>query len=150
MSQFKDQIHRFCMQVIGEKLAVYRQDLAELQFSANEETKSSMGDKYETSREMLQQEIDKISKQLSETIRMKQTLANVTPPKHDKIGMGSLVITDKGSFYITVSLGQLKMEEFQLVVISPAAPLARLMMGLSVGDHFEFNQKKYMVTEVIN
>ena len=79
--------------------------------SANEETKSSAGDKYETTREMIQQEIEKHSSSLAEAVKQKQFLQQITTGKrYEKIQPGSLVITDKNNFYIAISAGALVFE----------------------------------------
>lgn len=66
-----------------------------------------MGDKYETSREMVQQEINNLQIQLTEIIRVKNSLKSISVNPHQNAGLGSLVETDKGLFYIAVSLGMI-------------------------------------------
>ena len=59
----------------------YQEAISGAQNSANEETKSSAGDKYETGRAMAQLEIEKNMTQLAEAKRLKQTLEQIAPDK---------------------------------------------------------------------
>lgn len=150
MEKINLQACKHCLQIIKERLQIYQQDLADLQQSANEETKSSMGDKYETGRSMVQQEMDKVQHRVEELNKLKQILQGITSNKSNKVSMGSFVITDQGNFYIAVSLGQLKMDDTNFIAISPAAPLAQKMIGLTEKDFFVLNGRKYLIEKVVN
>ena len=64
------------------------------QRSANEEGKSSAGDKYETGRAMMQIERDKAANQLEEALKLKRILDQIQPEvQHERILIGSVVIT---------------------------------------------------------
>src|SRR4051812_47360042 len=89
------------------------------------DTKSSAGDKYETSRAMSQQEIDKVSVQLQEVKRQLALLPLLeTKAPTTAIENGSLVATDHALFYIGLPLGQLEIGSKLLFCISPTAPVA--------------------------
>jgi hypothetical protein len=75
--------------------------------ASNNDTKSSMGDKYETSREMLQQEINNLQIQLNEHLKSQKILKNINPNPHKVVSLGSWVETDKGKFFIAISLGEI-------------------------------------------
>ena len=65
------------LQIIQKKLSEKIDNLERLideTRASNNETKSSMGDKYETSREMVQQEINNLQIQLNENLRAKNSL----------------------------------------------------------------------------
>lgn len=107
--------------------------------TSNNETKSSMGDKYETTREMVQQEINNLQVQLNENIKAKNSLKLIPQSKSEKVGFGSLVETANGIFYISVSLGYLDYNNVKVFLISPESPLAAAMMGLRVNESFKLN-----------
>lgn len=65
--------------------------------NSNNDTKSSMGDKYETGREMLQQEINNLQNQLNAFLLQKQSILSIKTDKCSKVEKGSLVETEKGS-----------------------------------------------------
>ena len=65
------------LQIIRGKLSEktdYLEHLISETRAANNETKSSMGDKYETSREMVQQEINNLQVQLNENLKSLNSL----------------------------------------------------------------------------
>lgn len=150
MKKINLQARHHCLNIIEEKLENYQSDLAYLQQSANEETKSSMGDKYETGRSMVQQEINKLSGRLAELDKLRKMLQMVSGKNTDKVSVGSFVKCDRGNYYVAVSLGQLKMKNLEFIAISQATPLAQKMIGLGPGDHFELNKSKYRIIDVIN
>ena len=64
------------------------------QLSANEEGKSSAGDKYETGRAMMQIEREKAANQLEEALKLKRIIDQLQPDVHHEIAtLGSVVIT---------------------------------------------------------
>ncbi|WP_244939755.1 hypothetical protein [Kaistella daneshvariae] len=97
-SEFLDLLHA----KLSEKIENLERLIADTR-AANNETKSSMGDKYETSREMVQQEINNLQIQLKENLKARNSLQIINVNPHQNVGLGSLVETDKGLFYIAVS-----------------------------------------------
>src|SRR5699024_8167895 len=79
-------------QTLDQKIQ-YFQNLIEDLRASNTDTKSSMGDKYETSREMLQQEIMQLQRQLDSVLMQKSVLNKVKEPIQEKITFGSIVKT---------------------------------------------------------
>ena len=116
------------------------------QHSANEETKSSAGDKYETGRAMAQLEIEKNTWQKAESLKLMEILS-LTDPKliSSIVQRGSLVLTNEGSFYVCVSAGKFIIDQVPYFAISSASPLGQQLMGLAPQSSFIFNDKKYQI-----
>ena len=94
----KEQIVAACQELIDQKISAAETSLVEIQHQSNEETKSSAGDKYETTRAMLQLEKDKVASQLAEWSKIRRAFSTMTLDKpSDAIDTGSLVKTNKGS-----------------------------------------------------
>lgn len=123
---------------ISEKIGNLERLIAETRAS-NNDTKSSMGDKYETGREMLQQEINNLQLQLNENLIHQNFLKNVNTNPHQMIGNGTLVETDAGIFYISVSAGEITFENRKIYAVSSDSPISKAMMGKKVGDEFVVN-----------
>ncbi len=134
----KPELLEIINQKISEKIQKLEQLIAETRAS-NNDTKSSMGDKYETSREMLQQEINNLQIQLNEHLKSQKILKNINPNPHKIVTLGSLVETEKGKFFIAVSLGELSFNQEKIFVISAESPLAKAMNGKKVGETFIVN-----------
>lgn len=116
--------------------------------ASNNDTKSSMGDKYETSREMVQQEINNLQIQLNENVRAKNSLPLINVKPHQTIGLGSLVQTEKGLFFIAVSLGEIIFNKEKVFVISTESPLAKIMTGKKQGEGISLNDSKQMINHL--
>jgi len=145
----KQELHRQCCAYVSSRIDETSLAIADAQQTIARETKSSAGDKYETTREMMQQEINRDSGRLYELKKLEAVL-NVTDPTstHTTVQPGSVVKTDGGNFYLGISAGLLTLGAEQYQAISPATPIGQRMMGLKKGDSFEFNKKQYTVLEV--
>jgi len=124
--------------------------IEEAQKASNDDTKSSAGDKYETGRAMMQQETDRNLQQLNETNKLKVALNLVNPDAiSDKVETGSLVITDKGNFYIAISAGSLTVDNEAYFAVSPASPIGLMLKGKKIGQEIVLNGKPYHIKMVI-
>jgi transcription elongation GreA/GreB family factor len=119
------------------------------QSSANEETKSSAGDKYETARAMAQIERDRHA-QLYDQIRQERAVLDRIDPEFNfqRVGLGTLVNTSAGYFFISVSVGLVDIEGVKVIAVSPQSPLGASLMGKQAGDSFPFQQKKCIIEEI--
>lgn len=145
--QMKSELLEIIHQKISEKIQKLEQLIAETRAS-NNDTKSSMGDKYETSREMLQQEINNLQIQLNEHLKSQQILKNINPNPHKIVTLGSLVETEKGMFFIAISLGELSFNQEKIFVISAESPLAKAMNGKKTGESFVVNNLSQIIKKI--
>ena len=134
----KPEILNIIKQKLSEKIESLEKMIAETRAS-NNETKSSMGDKYETSREMVQQEINNLQIQLNENLKAQNSLKFINVNAHQIIGLGTLVQTEKGFFYIAVSLGEIIFDGEKIFLISAESPLAKAFLGKKINDAFNLN-----------
>ena len=119
------------------------------QASANEEGKSSAGDKYETGRAMAQLEIEKASSQLAEANKLKQALEKISVDAWGPIvNPGSLVITNQGSYFISIAAGRLTVDDEIWFAISAGSPLGASLVGKKEGDVVKLMGKEIVVEKV--
>lgn len=116
--------------------------------ASNNDTKSSMGDKYETGREMLQQEINNLQRQLNETLNQQALLQKISPESCSKVQSGALVETEKGLFYIVASVGEVICDNRKVMTVSGESPLAKAMTGLSNGQNFSLNSITQTIKQI--
>ena len=145
--QMKSELLEIIHQKISEKIQKLEQLIAETRAS-NNDTKSSMGDKYETSREMLQQEINHLQIQLNEHLKSQQILKNINPNPHKVVSLGSWVETNIGKFFIAISLGELSFNQEKIFVISAESPLAKAMNGKKTGESFVVNNLSQIIKNI--
>lgn len=145
----KEHLYQLCLSFIEQRIQTAETALTQAREASNDDTKSSAGDKYETSREMMQQDIDRNKRLLidaEENRKVLEAIGQAIPT--DSIRGGSLVHTNQGIFYISISAGQLQSEGKTVFAISAVSPIGKLMLGKKSKDSFDFNGKKYTIQEV--
>jgi transcription elongation GreA/GreB family factor len=146
---FKIELHAYCYQLAKQKVAELSCVLKEVQDAANNETKSSAGDKHETGRAMAQLETEKLTNQLREALKVENVFNQLNPKLVSKqVVLGSLVLTNKGSFYISTSLGKITIREKSIYVVSPASPIGKLLLTKKEKDSFSFNGVDYHIIQI--
>lgn len=136
-------------ELIYQKIALFQKMMDDAQDSANNETKSSAGDKFETGRAMMHIERDKNAKQLSEARKLELFLSQTKADKiFDKIAFGSVVQTDCGNYFISIAAGRILVDEKKYFAISPQSPLAKELMQKEKGDTITFNDKTVKILDV--
>ena len=136
--------------IIQGKIKTIKDSLNEAQDAANNETKSSAGDKHETGRAMAQLETEKLTTQLSEALKLEQVLDQINPDSaFDQAALGSLIITDNGNFYLAVSLGKIELNKESYYAISGASPIGKLLLTKKEKESFSFNGKSYFIEVIV-
>ena len=138
-----------CTEIIQTKVMLLQKMMSDAQASANKATKSSAGDKFETSRAMMQAQRDQYAKQFSNAILLRTQLSQIDPEQiFDKVQLGSVVKTPLANYFISISAGRLTVGGEKFYAISPQAPLAKLLLTKSTGDKVIFNNKAIEILEV--
>ena len=146
----KKRLYAHCQSLVRRKIEEIEAAMREAQGAANEETKSSAGDKYETGRAMMHLEKEKLASQRAEVFKLKKVLDQIDPNRQlAKIALGSLVQTSRGQFFLAVGLGNVTIDEDSCFVISPAAPIGQAMLGLSAGERFTFRGEDVKISEAL-
>lgn len=141
-------IEKCTLEIIAKKDAI-NQEMENLKISLGAETKSSAGDKYETSREMMNQEKGKLQSQLSGLHQQLETLTKInTNLKHQKVGLGSIVKTSAANYFISISYGKVSYQAEEYFMISAITPLAQQMINKTGGDEVIWNGKSILIQEI--
>lgn len=149
MSSIKTQLHALCGAFVGQRIEAAQAAMLTAQESANSETKSSAGDKYETGRAMAQEERNRNAVQLQQALQLQGELARINPDLLcDAVRPGALVTTSMGQFFIGISAGKLSVEGQDYFAVSAAAPVAAALSGKRTGEEVLFNGKKVTITHV--
>lgn len=105
--------------------------------------------KYDSFREEMQEEIYHLDKQMASLKAMKQKMLRVINSPTHIVQLGSLVITNKARFYISVSLGEFFFEGDRFYAISEESPMAQMMKGKEVGDEFVLNKIHQKIENIL-
>ena len=147
MQELKKQILKKCLDLIEQRISTNTKILEDLSASMEGETKSSAGDKFETSRAMMQADQERYKAIVITAKGLRQQLSVLSLESADLVRKGSLVITPQGKYFIAVGLGKIELSE-TIYVISNASPIGRLLMGKSQGDAIVFNGRSLEILEV--
>ena len=149
-NQVKKQLYDLCQQIVEERIELIENNLNQINASKKNETKSSVGDKYETGRAMLQIEEDNYKKQMHQVLLLKNQLEQISISRQsDKAGTGSLVITNTADYFISVGLGEITLEGKPYYCISPASPIGQKIMNQQPGFKFQFNGNDTEIKKIL-
>ena len=149
IDKIKHALYEKCMSKIDKQLAALEKQMASIIESRDGETKSSVGDKYETGRAMMQLELQKAQGQNNLANNTKNELKQIDIKlKPKKISKGSLVITDKGIYFIAIGMGKVKVDEQVYFCVSSASPIGAQLLKKQVGDSVVFNGNKINILEI--
>ncbi|ULQ53452.1 hypothetical protein [Flavihumibacter fluvii] len=145
----KPAIYALYKKAIGEKIRLLQSSLDELKEIGKNETKSTAGDKHETALAMVQLEQEKKRIQLREVQQQLADFEKIDPGKTAfNVGRGSLVVTSKGLFYLSLALGKIVIDGKPIIAISPQSPLGQQLMGRTSGDTIIVHSVGYTIESV--
>lgn len=150
MDQIKQELYQLCLNFIEQRILTAETALLQAREASNDDTKSSAGDKFETTREMMAQDITRNKGLLMDGQQNRQLLLSLKDaPVSEGVRNGSLVYTNQGNFYISISAGQLSLNGENYFAISAASPVGQMMLNKKAKDTFTFNQKEYLIEKVL-
>lgn len=150
MSDLKAKLHALCLLYVQTRMQAAQQAIAQAQQAQNDDTKSSAGDKYETGREMAQQDTNRNLAQLNEANKLMVVLNHISVNgTSTKAEPGSVIVTDNGNFYLAISAGSIYVGDKKYFAVSPASPIGIQLRDKKSGDHFILNEKKYQIESII-
>lgn len=134
---------------IEEKIQTAKAEMESAREAQQNETKSSAGDKYETSREMMTQEIEKHAHSLADAEKQKNILLRATVLKASpEVELGSLVETNQGNYFLAVGMGIVNSKEYVVQTISIQSPIGKILLNKKAGDTFAFNGKEFSILQL--
>jgi len=148
LSEKKLRLVKHLKEMLEGRAKLARQGIEAATESRNADTKSSAGDKYETGREMIQQEIDKLSSQLRQLRTQLQVLERIPTQIPVEVTFGSLTLTDKGYYFLAMGLGKVDFEGNSYFCISVGAPMGKALLGKHQNETATFQQLTLKVMEI--
>jgi hypothetical protein len=134
---------------IKNRIDTAKRAMQAAQAAANEESKSSVGDKYETGRAMAQIDRDMYARQLAEAqndLALAENAKNAT--NTEQVGKGSLVETTIGYFLIAVSIGKVMYNNTAIMVVSPESPIGELLLRKKKNEKVVFRGKTIEILDI--
>ena len=146
---FRQKVIDACSSHLDARILDLRTQLNELLSGAENDSKSSAGDKHETARAMMQREHEGLSRQLEGFLKEKNELAQLQHSHNSTISAGSLIRTNHGIIFLAISIGKVTVDSTDIMTLSVRSPLGNKLLGLSNGMSTDMNDVRYTVEEVI-
>ena len=137
-----------CREYVDSRIATAQQAKTDAQAAANEESKSSVGDKYETTRSMMHLEGEQAAYQLAEALKLRTLLDRLPDTQSKKIVSGSLVITNVNKIFVSIGIGKVNVNGEEILVVASTSPLGKILMGRCKNDRVTFNDQSMTILEV--
>lgn len=145
----KKDVIEVCVDEVKKRMEEVELAIEEANSSLVEDTKSSAGDKYETGREMIQQDLNRFQQQLALAHNDLLILERIEHLKiNNNVGLGALIQTEKDWYFIAVSIGKIVGIE-NLFVISPQSPIGKSFWGKQLGDSISFNKQQLTIKQLL-
>lgn len=147
---FKQNIHIYYLQLVQDRIDVFRDMIAALTEDSKNDAKGSAGDKHETALSMMHIEQEKLNHKLKEVLTQKAVLDKIDASTiAETIIVGSLVKANGIYLYLSLALPKININQINVIALSPQSPLGNKLMGNKVGFTFEINGTKYVVEEIL-
>lgn len=150
MNELKVKIYEIAISKVKEKMQMFLKERNAINEGILEDNKSSAGDKFETGRETMTQDLNTVEKQLKqakfefdELCRL-QSIKGKTPT----IQEGSLVKIGNDLFLISISLGQLNVGDEKIFLLSENSPLGQSLIGKKENEEIQFRGKPIKIGEI--
>lgn len=150
LHQLKQAAFDYCQAAISKRIGTIEMVLKSLEESRNNESKSSVGDKYETGRAMLHLEEEKNKTQLAEALLAKSVLGSIHLEKTSNIvEIGSLVSTSSGKYFVAIGMGKMLIDKELIYGISLDSPIGQVLRDKKVGDQCSFNGRLIKIEAIV-
>jgi hypothetical protein len=145
----KQKIHKHYLQLVQDKIDVFRDMIANLADDAQNDAKGSAGDKHETALSMMHIEQEKLTHKLKENLGMKAVLEKIDPTIiSGKIALGSLVKANGIHLFVSGALPKIKVDDVTVIALSPQSPLGSKLLCADEGFSFEIQSTVYNIESV--
>jgi transcription elongation GreA/GreB family factor len=147
---FKQKIHQYYLQLVQDRIDVFRDMIVALTEDSKNDAKGSAGDKHETALSMMHIEQEKLNTKLREVLAQKVVLDKIDAANVSKnIIVGSLIRANGIYLYLSVALPKITVDEISIIALSPQSPLGNKLLGNAVGFTFEISSTKYLIEEIL-
>lgn len=147
---FKQKVHGRFLQSARDRVDAFSDMIRELAVGAQNDAKSSAGDKHETALSMMHLEQEKLNAKLAECLEQLRILERIDPAQiHDRVHLGSLIRVNAMTVFIACALPKINIDGVDVVGVSAEAPLALALRGAGVWEEIVVNGATFTVKEIL-
>lgn len=150
MALQKNKLIDSIQELILSKISALQYAIEDNRKALSDNTKSSVGDKHETSRAMAQLEQEKLGKQLQEQQSILASLKQIeTETTNETIQFGSLFELPNGWFFLSVGIGRIEFEGQSIFCLTAGSPLGQQVLNKKSGDSVVLAGKSVKILNVV-
>lgn len=150
MQNFKQNILSQYQTLLQDKIDIYQDLINSLTEDAQNDAKSSAGDKHETTLSKLHIEQEKIANKLKEALEQQAILSKLDIDQvSNKVILGSLVKTNHLTVLVCTALPKITVDNQPVFAISPQSPLGMQLMLKTINSEFPVNNVTYKILEIL-
>ncbi len=137
------------MEYVDARIGRFNSTMHELEEALKPESRSCMGDKYETSRAMLHLEFEKLAGQVEQFNALRRTVSLIDPESYSELTLfGSIVRTNLHNYFISIPAGEIAVSNEKYFAVGINSPVAISLLGKRAGDEFSVGGKSGRITSV--
>jgi hypothetical protein len=144
----KKHVIEYILSVLRSNTDLLENELKSINDEKNSISKSSAGDKHETSRALMQSEFDKINNNYQSQLNHLKVIESLDMSDKPRIGLGSLVETDSSILFIGIGLGIHQIGNKKVMIVSKASPIGKQLEGKKEGDYILLNNNKEKIIRI--
>jgi transcription elongation GreA/GreB family factor len=145
----KKRLTHLLLEDFAAKTKRLQDEIQSLESSRDMESKSTAGDKHEVGRAMAQAELENLTKRLR-ALKEEHSclkLIDLSPSKSAQVG--SLVLTSKANYFITVGYGKIEVDRKVFFCISAGSPIGQILLNKTTGESISFRNIEMEILELI-
>lgn len=145
----KQKLLHECVLLQKEVVANSKKAMDEAHENAIEGDDSTEEKLYNAYREEMQNQRDMFARHYEQSLDDLASLNKIVTSREVKeASFGSVVITADANYFISISLGQVKVDGKVYFAVSPLAPISKAILGKKEGEEFSFRDKKVKITSL--
>lgn len=145
----KQELLQVCMDYVNKRIYNYKLEMDTIKESIENNDKGSSEDDDSGNGKLLN-DLEKNAQHLNDATKMLETLKQINPKIQNESGaLGSIVYTQTNTFFLSVSVGKIEMDNSSFFAISLQSPIGMLLKNKTKGDQINFNGTPYTITNII-
>ena len=145
----KNKLLQHCKELIEARLKNAEDAMNRAQESANDNEKSSAGDKFETGRAMGHLEKEMYARQYQKALHDLQKIESLdSKAMTTEVSLGSLVEMGSKFYLIAIGIGKVILDDKEYYVLSHESPIALSIIGKKKYDSITINDNRMQITDI--
>ncbi len=145
----KSRLLGHCKEIVKARLFNAEDAMNRAQESANDNEKSSAGDKFETGRAMGHLEKEMYARQYQKALHDLQKIESLdSKAMTTEVSLGSLVEMGSKFYLIAIGIGKVILDDKEYYVLSDESPIALSIIGKKKYDSITINDNRMQIADI--